>query len=334
VEEVESMRPVVYAAPLTLEACEWPEPETAEGEALVAVRAAGICGSELDGVRSRSPLRAPPLIMGHEFGGIRRDTGERVAVNPIVTCGRCDLCQAGMTEICRARQIIGVHRPGAFAELVSVPVANCHTLPGSVADVQGALVEPFANAVHARRLALELASQKVVARVGVIGAGAVGLAVSTLCAEDHALEVVVCEIDERRREIARAVAQVQAAEDFDGEFDIVFDAVGSAETRRKSVERLRPGGVAVWIGLHSPQSDVDGQALVRSEKRIVGSFAYSAAEFDVAVRTVGRVQPKWAQTYPLSQGADVFVGLLGVAGRAPRTVLVPDNGASTDSGEK
>jgi threonine dehydrogenase-like Zn-dependent dehydrogenase len=316
------MKAIVYTAPLTLEGLEWPAPTPAEGEVLVEVGSVGICGSEVEGVRSRSPFRVPPLVMGHECAGTRTDTGERVAVNPIITCGLCDLCRAGITEVCRSRQIIGVHRPGAFAELVSVPTANCHPLPTSVSDIQGALVEPFANAVHARAVGLRLASPGPVRRIGVIGGGALGLAVCSLCAEDRSVEVTLCEIDERRRDSATGVAGVTVGAWLGQELDIVFDAVGTAETRAMSVDRLRPGGAAVWIGLHSPDAALDGPGVVRTEKRIAGSFAYSDPEFRSAVGAVERLQPAWAEPQPLSSGTEVFLSLLKQATSAPRTVLV------------
>ncbi len=314
------MRAVVYTSPLTLEEREWPDPVPLEGEVLVSVRAVGICGSELEGVRNNSPFRVPPLVMGHEFCGVRLDTGERVAVNPLVTCGHCDLCLSGLSEICRSRQIIGVHRSGGFAELVSVPAGNCYELPGSVSDVQGALVEPFANAVHAKALGSGLVPGKRPLKVAVIGAGAIGLAVATVCAEDA--DVTLSELDEHRRERAASSGLFAVVDELSGEFDLVFDAVGSGGTRRASVDLLRPGGAAVWVGLHSPEAVLQGQDVVRAEKRVVGSFAYSAREFAEAVGAVAVAQPLWAETYPLARGAEAFSRLLWEPGVAPRTVLV------------
>jgi threonine dehydrogenase-like Zn-dependent dehydrogenase len=314
------MKAVVYTSPLTLEDREWPNPAPLQGEVLVSVRAVGICGSELEGVRNKSPFRVPPLVMGHEFCGVRLDTDQRVAVNPLVACGCCDLCLSGLSEICRSRQIIGVHRPGGFAELVSVPAENCQVLPTSVSDVQGALVEPFANAVHATALGSQFSSGKPSYKVGVIGAGAIGLAIATLCA-DRA-QVTLSELDERRRGHAASIGSFRVQAELSGEFDLVFDAVGSTGTRRASVDLLRPGGVAVWVGLHSPDAALQGQDFVRAEKRVVGSFAYSATEFAEAVTTVEAAQPRWAETYPLAQGAEVFSRLLREPGVAPRTVLV------------
>ena len=163
------MRALVYSAPLELELQDVADPVAAAGEVIVEVQAAGICGSELEGFASRSPFRVPPLIMGHEFAGLRGDTGEPVVVNPLITCLRCDLCLRGLTNVCRERALVGVHRPGGFAERVAVPEATVHPMPKGMTAAQGALVEPLANAVHALRLAQQHDPQP--RRVGVIGAG-------------------------------------------------------------------------------------------------------------------------------------------------------------------
>ena len=79
------------------------EPVSGDGEVLVEVAAVGKCGSEFEGFASQSPFRVPPLIMGHEFAGVRFDNGLSVAVNPVVSCRRCDLCLRGLTNVCRQR---------------------------------------------------------------------------------------------------------------------------------------------------------------------------------------------------------------------------------------
>jgi threonine dehydrogenase-like Zn-dependent dehydrogenase len=314
------MKAIIYSGPLTIENVDIAPPEPVEGEVTVCVRAAGICGSELEGVRNQSPFRIPPLVMGHEFAGVRADTGQRVAVNPIISCGNCDLCDRGLTQICRRRQIVGIHRPGAFAESVAVPSQSCHALPEAVSDEQGSLIEPFANAVHARSLALAL--DPAPGRIGVIGAGAIGLAIASLCASDDTAGVVLCERASNRLERARRLEDVALVNELEGEFDVIFDAVGAVSARVRSIEQLRPGGVAIWVGLHAEAAELPAQSMIRTEKRVIGSFAYSDPEFSVAVRAVQRIQPWWFETRPLAQGAEVFGALLEQPSPAARTVLV------------
>ncbi len=117
------MQAIVYTAPLTLELQDVPEPVPADGEVLVEVRAAGICGSELEGFKSQSPFRVPPLIMGHELAGVRLDTGEAVAVNPLISCGTCDLCLRGEGNLCRTRACSASTAPAASPSWSRCPSA-------------------------------------------------------------------------------------------------------------------------------------------------------------------------------------------------------------------
>src|SRR2546430_3883506 len=154
-----------------------PEPDPVPGDVLVQVRAAGICGSELHGAR-RPGFRKPPLIMGHEFAGVSAD-GTAVVINPILSCGRCAECQRGLRNVCRNREIIGVHRAGGFAERVAVPASALRPLPPGLSWEAAALVEPAANAAHAWNqaggaLGAPGAVRAKGARVAVIGGGAIG----------------------------------------------------------------------------------------------------------------------------------------------------------------
>lgn len=312
------MKAMVYTRPLTLELLDVAVPEPADDHVLIRVRAAGICGSELDGFRSQSPLRVPPLIMGHEFAGELPD-GRLVAVNPILSCHQCAACVMGRPNICASGKLIGVHRDGAFAEYVSVPASNCHPLAPGMTAVQGSLVEPFANAVHAYNLATMQDSPMLT--VGVIGAGAIGLSIATVAMQSATARVVVADLDPDRLRVAESLGVDQIATELTGTFDVIFDAVGTAGTRLASVKQIRPGGTAVWVGLHAPDANLTAQAFVRDEKRVLGSFAYTPREFEAAANLVARVGPQWATTRPLTEGPEVFTTLLDSPGAAARTVL-------------
>ncbi|MGW2155252.1 alcohol dehydrogenase catalytic domain-containing protein [Nonomuraea sp. NPDC001699] len=145
------MRALVFTGPSAVEVQDVPEPAVGPDEVLVHVAASGICGSELHGVRTPG-FRVPPLVMGHEFAGLTSD-GRSVVVNPILSCGSCDVCRLGRRNVCRRRQIIGVHRPGGFAERVAVPESALVELPQGLGWTAAGIVEPAANAVHAWSLA-------------------------------------------------------------------------------------------------------------------------------------------------------------------------------------
>lgn len=317
------MRAIVYTAPLTLEhRADQPEPVAGPGEVVVEVKAVGICGSELEGFRSQSPFRVPPLVMGHEFAGVRLDTGARVTVNPLIACGHCDRCLRGLRNVCRTRALVGVQRDGGFAERVAVPEACCVPLPDDVSFADGALVEPVANAVHA--LALAQAHDPQPARVGVIGAGMLGLATALVAQRLGVPEVVITDLSEERLETARAAGVPNTAPRLTGEFDVIVDAVGSAQTRADAAALLVPGGSAVWIGLHGADAGFDGLALIRGEKRVLGTFAYLERDFARALEIVAQLDTSaWVSSEPLDAGAGVFLDLLERPPAHAKTLLVP-----------
>lgn len=335
---------MVYTAPGELKILEVDRPTPSEGEVVLRVSASGICGSELEGFATRSPRRVPPLIMGHEFGGIVVEvgegvtsvkTGDLVAVNPLLWCGQCDLCRRGCTNICRNRQLIGMHRPGAFAEYVAVPEKALHPLPSGFTPEMTAMVEPVANAVHVLAVAQNPAPQTVV----IFGAGTIGLfcaRVAKLCGGPR---VVVVDINPYRLEVAKELVadrvvnaqredlKEAAKEVTNGEgFDLAIDAVGLSETRAEALNLVHPGGTVVWIGLHSDATSLSGMEAVLYEKRIQGSYAYTNGDFRKAIQLVrdGHLQiGEWARSFPLEKGVEVFHTLLRGEADYIKALLIP-----------
>lgn len=315
------MKAMVYTAPLALEIQDVDEPTPGPGEVVIEVRAAGICGSEREGFYSQSPFRVPPLIMGHEFAGVRVDTGESVVINPLVSCGRCDLCLRGERNLCRSRQIVGIHRPGAFAQQVVVPTENIYAIPQGMSFDKAALVEPIANAVHAYRLAQ--AHDPLPRRVGVIGAGMLGMAVTIVALHQGVREVFVSDLSSYRLTQAEAIGAIPLQDGLDGEFDLIFDAVGTDQTRSDSVRLLRPGGTTIWIGLHGEDPGFDGLGLIRAEKNIRGTFCYHDRDFRAAIDLAEQFQDSWVDSFPLERGPEVFIGKADIPATSVKQILRP-----------
>jgi threonine dehydrogenase-like Zn-dependent dehydrogenase len=310
------VRAMVFTRPGTVELLEVEEPSVGPGEVVVTVVACGICGSELHGI-SEDGFRRPPLIMGHEFAGRVLD-GRSVAVNPIIHCGQCDMCAVGLEELCRKRCIIGVHRPGAFAERVAVPEASVYELPPWLPVARGALAEPLANAVHAWRLS----GADNGARVGVIGSGGIGISV-LLVAKYRGASVMITDLSSERRSAAERLGADAVGRTLEGEFDAIVDAVGAKATRRASIEHLRPGGTTVWVGLLDNDPGFDARDLVRAGKHVVGSFAYSREEFREAVALTGELDLGWARTFDLDEGPAVFGELMDGRADIVKALLQP-----------
>ena len=109
----------------------------------------------------------------------------------------------------------------------------------------------------------------------------------------------------------------------EGEFDVIIDAVGAPATRRASLEHLRPGGTTVWLGLLSDDAGFDAKDLIRMEKKVVGSFAYSDRDFAAAIEIAPSVDLTWATDFPLREGADIFTQLMNGRSDVVKAVLRP-----------
>ena len=339
------MKAVVWLGPREMELRDLADPAPAADEVLLRVGAVGICGSELSGYLGQNSLRVPPLVMGHEFAGsvVARGAnvrglapGDQVIVNPLISCGECQLCRGGLENLCPRRQIVGAHRPGAFAELVAVPAAGCTRLPDSLAAVAGSLAEPLACGVRAARVG-GVASGTSVA---IFGAGPIGLMCISACRRAGGEVRLAVDTNDARLATAAswgAMATCNPREDDPAAtarresgglgVDVAIDAVGASATRRAAVEAVRPGGVVVFLGLHEAESAVQANHVVRNEVRVAGSFAYTPVEFAEAVGmlTAGdvRASSDWIEERPLAACADAFAQLIDAPPAAAKIVLRP-----------
>ena len=312
------------------------EPQLRDDEVIVQPEAAGICGSEIEGYLGRMSNRTPPLVMGHEFAGTVAAgigaggewSGRRVAVNPLLSCRSCPRCRAGERNLCAQRRLIGVHVAGGFAERVAVPAANLVGLPDRVDARTGALVEPLANAVHAVGLARRLVAAEVAI---VLGAGTIGLFALHAVRAAGIADVRAVEPHEARRAAALAAgaraAHADAAElAHERRADLVIDAVGATATRRSALELVRPGGAVLLLGLHEDESALSFHRVVRDQVALQGSFAYTDADFDMALELLasGKVTlGDLASTRPLEDGPDAFATLAAGPNAQLKTFLSP-----------
>jgi len=183
------------------------DPDAGPGELVLRVEACGICGSDLHLAQTYS---LPGLVLGHEFCGTVAaigpgvegwEEGDRAAGLPLATCGRCVACLSGRPRKCERAAMIGIERPGAYAEYVALPAASAHRLPSTLEPAHGALVEPLAVALHAiRRAGFEPGEDALV-----LGGGPVGLAVALWLRALGAREVLVSDPVASRRALAEQV---------------------------------------------------------------------------------------------------------------------------------
>lgn len=339
------MKALVWTAPHEMEWTEVEPPQTAENEVLIRVEAVGICGSEIEGYLGHNSLRVPPLIMGHEFCGIVEQTGSeaaqfieagaRVVVNPLLACGSCRPCLKGSPQLCVSRQIIGIHRPGAYGELVSVPASSVIRLPASINPFRAALAEPLACSLRAVKRAIDGHSFP---NVVIFGAGGIGL----LCAKSAKLlgaeSVMMLDTNSERlaialrngadrvinpqeRSVEEAVAESYGAKGV----DVVVDAAGFQPTRSAAAALINPGGTLMNIGLGIDDTILPVNHLIRSEINVLGSFCYTRKDFAEAVDLLvqGAVtEQDWTEIRPLSSGGQAFADL--VAGKVHHGKILLD----------
>lgn len=317
-----------------------PQPD----EVRIQVAACGLCGSELETFKNRSPRRAPPLVMGHEFCGTIAvvgsavsgwKVGARVVSNSLVPCGRCVRCERGDTHLCAHRQIFGMHRPGAFAEFVNVPARCLLDWPENLPAEAAALAEPLANGIHVVNLTRHLPAATVL----VIGAGPIGLFCQQALQVLRGSRVWVADLSAERLAVARRLGAVdvinprtqdaaqilQAATGGEGA-DLVVDAVGAGVTKRTSLAALRPGGATVWIGLHENALTFDSYGLTLPEKQVLGTYAAKIEELQHALGLMasGQVDARsWVQRFPLADGVTAFKRMLAAEGADIKAVICP-----------
>jgi threonine dehydrogenase-like Zn-dependent dehydrogenase len=248
-----------------------------EGEALVRVRLAGVCNTDLEIVRGYAGFRG---TLGHEFVGVVERApgapgleGRRVVGEINAGCGACEQCRAGDARHCPARTVLGIHgRDGAFAELLQLPVANLLPIPDELADERAVFTEPLAAAVAIT----ERVSVEPCARVAVVGDGKLGL----LCAQ--ALKVLTgarvslvgrhqSKLDIARRRDIETFKADELPASFARAFDVTVEASGSPGGFETALRLLRPRGTLVLKSTFHGVTELNFAPVVVDEISIVGS---------------------------------------------------------------
>jgi L-iditol 2-dehydrogenase len=315
------MKALVFTAPHELIYRDEPDPTPVNDEVIVRIDACGICGSDMHPYHGHGlELRPPPLVLGHEAAGVVSTgvrAGQRVALNPAITCGTCDNCLDGRDFLCRSFQLISrAPRNGAFADMVRIPESSLVAVPDGFDIVKAALAEPLSVGYHAVNLAVRHWRRPVAAaRVAVLGGGAIGICTALAARLQGMHGMLIAEPHAGRRRTAeragdfRAYEPGSAAEPKAEQIDIVFDAVGNDATRAAASRMVAPGGVIVHIGLLPGSGGLDPRKFTLREVAFVGSIGYSMLEFreTMAALVAGRLGDlSWYETRPMKDGHRAF----------------------------
>jgi L-iditol 2-dehydrogenase len=260
----------------SLEVRETPDPQLTDShDVLVRVDTVGVCGSDvhyyLNG-RIGSQAVGYPERVGHECAGTVVASGDslaglkvsqRVAIDPLIPCGRCDQCRIGRPHTCRKQGFLGCpgQAPGALAEYLVMPAQCCHPIPQSMSLVQAALVEPFSIGLYAQRVS----GLEAGAKLAILGSGPIGACVLLACRAAGAGPIYATDLVDERLDLARRLGA-----DWTGNpermditailnelepmgLDFVFECAGEQQTLNQAVDLLKPGGTLLIIGI--PEAD-------------------------------------------------------------------------------
>jgi threonine dehydrogenase-like Zn-dependent dehydrogenase len=303
---------------------EAPVPDT-PGECLIRVRAAGICGTDLQMIDGYADYRG---VFGHEFVGIVERSpspadahwvGRRVVGEINVGCGSCGRCRAGVKEHCEHRTVLGIReRPGSFAEYVSLPAANLHEVPDEVEDRAAVFVEPLAAACRI----LEQVPIRPGARLAVLGDGRMGILIAQVL-RTAADAVTLIGHHDRKLAVARSlgIASMRSGESDGNQFDVVVDATGRADGLAAALTLVRPLGTIVLKSTTHGETAAALWPVVVHEVTVVGSRCgpFAPAIELLAGRSVS-VLPLIAGSFALDDHDEAFVA----ARRELKVLITPD----------
>lgn len=315
---------------------EVPRPTIEDGELLLRVTAAAICGTDIKIVKNghRKLKSGQTIVLGHEFVGVIEEAGprvtgfkkgQRVGVAPNAGCGHCPACQRGQSNYCPAYTAFGIDRNGAHAPFVRIPEVflqqgNVMALPERVTDAAAALLEPLSCVVAGQR-AVQVAQGDTVL---IFGAGPMGLLQVMLSRASGAAAVVMFDPMASRLALAGEMGAHRTASTVDdldrilsaiapGGVDVAITAVPVAEALSSALERLAPfGRLCAFAGLPAgaPHVALDVNRIHYKNLTLTGTTGGSVADYRTALKIIGSgrvdVSPVISHTFPMSRIEEAY----------------------------
>lgn len=338
------MQSVVLKAPRQFDICKRPRPAARDGEVIVKIAATAVCHTDLDMFMGGNGKLQYPIVLGHEATGtissIADDNtalivGQKVLINPVLTCGHCDSCMRGLDHLCRNAGLFGREVEGSLNQFVSLDPRYLFPLPDHLPMPEATIIETLATVRHAQERAHLAPGESVV----VLGQGTAGLLHTRLAALTGCAPVIA--VSRTRWKLDRAISMgarhavecsAEAAVDevlrLTGGFgaDIVIDTAGGAQTVRAGIDMLRPGGRFCSFSLsHEPIQGVSTFPLYFKEISIIGSRALTPADINASIELVasGKIDVAGfiTTTYPLNRTAEAFAEYEGNPSRILRIII-------------
>lgn len=283
------MKAIKVIEPFNVQIVEVPKPTlTKSDDVIVRITSGGICGSDIGIWNGTNSLATYPRLIGHEFGGIVTEIGsgvtsvkigDKVAVDPVVSCGECYACKIGRHNVCSTLEVMGVHRDGGFAEYISASEKNIHKFTKDFDDSLLGIVEPFTIGMEINNRAQITKGDKVL----IMGSGPIGIAAMQV-AKRNGAEVIMTDLVKERLNKALSMGAdevVHVSEEnleerllkfTNGEgIPVVIDTVCIPSSFEQSVQLACPAGRVVVIGLKNQPSAITMAEITKKELTIVGS---------------------------------------------------------------
>jgi threonine dehydrogenase-like Zn-dependent dehydrogenase len=284
-----------------------PDPAPSAGEALIKILFAGICQTDIEILKGYLNYRGIP---GHEFVGEVLSPGplqgKRVVGEINCSCGSCSLCQAGLSNHCSARTVLGIKgRNGCFADRIVLPSSNLHAVPQGLTDEEALFAEPLAAAFQIpKQIPLSGREHAIV-----LGDGRLGLLVAQVL-RSRCRELLLVGRNPGKLKKAQELglhAVDGRSEDYSGKADLVVDATGSPEALCEALQWVRPQGAVVLKTTVEKNYSIDMAPVVIKEITIVGSRCGPFPEaLEALAKGEVKVAPLLSATYPLSQWKEAF----------------------------
>jgi len=304
------VKAIVYEGLGKLVVRDVPPPRVELKDVLIRVRAAGICGSDLEMARGNRPDVIPPRIPGHEVAGevaevgsqvTRFQVGDRVVVEPILSCGECRNCRIGRYNVCKELRFVGVHVDGAFAEFLAMPERQVYRIPEHFSYEEAAALEPTAVGVHVIKRAQVAPGDCVV----ILGAGPIALQIAQVARRRGAGYILMTDILDYRLDLAKKliadyvvnsgredpIPLVNQITDGEGA-DIVIEVAGSSKTIMQTMDLVRVGGRILIAGLSVERFVTEPPTFwirqLLKEVTVETSRSYGAGDWPAAIRLASR----------------------------------------------
>ncbi len=333
------MKALVYTRPNEMQILDRPYPSLDIDEVVLKIESVGICGSDMHAFHGHDPRRNPGLVLGHEFAGTIADTssslftkGQRVTGNPLITCGHCEYCLQGRNNLCANRTMVGMTRPGAFAEYMSIPASSLIAIPECLSLDAAALTEPAATAVHAINLSMRALQRPIQeSRVLILGGGAIGMLSALLLKHYGVNNLTVAEVNPLRRQAIDKHVGCKTLNPIDkkiseNSYEFVMDCVGAGVTRNSALAAVKPGGVMMHVGLQDWASEIDMRKLTLAEITLLGTYTYSTVDLHATVNLLAHNafgDLAWVEKRSLDSGPQAFIDLHAGKTAAAKVLLKP-----------